>query len=329
MQLELANKDLKDISAILSCSLDLENGKENDFELLISREDWRDEFAFGNYIYVKDTDFGGRIGEVDTSTAIDTISILGYTWRGLLAKKIIEPPKGSDYKTVNGELNTVLHQLISAYYDDIFSVSDKDTGVNVSFQFDRYCTLLDGIEKMLLSKNYRLNIKYIQKDQGQSGYVELSAEPIIDYSNEIELSQDSRLDFSMKKKQNGVNHLICLGQGELQARQVIHLYVQDDGSITEYPFYTGIDEITDKYENTSAKDLEELKKGGIERLKELMNSTKFEMNVVELSIDVAIGDIIGGRDYLTGFHLKKPIVSKILRLENDVATVEYDIEGDD
>ena len=39
------------------------------------------------------------------------------------------------------------------------------------------------------------------------------------------------------------------------------------------------------------------------------------MDVETLNMDVAIGDIIGGRDYLTGLYAKKPIVRKIYRVE--------------
>ena len=40
-----------------------------------------------------------------------------------------------------------------------FQVSNVDTGVSVTnFQFDRYCTLLDGLVKLLKSKNYKLQI---------------------------------------------------------------------------------------------------------------------------------------------------------------------------
>ena len=53
------------------------------------------------------------------------------------------------------------------------------------------------------------------------------------------------------------------------------------------------------------------------------------MDVETLNMDVAIGDIIGGRDYLTGLYAKKPIVQKIYRVEDGEPSLEYGIEGDD
>lgn len=328
-QLILADQNLKDIAPVMNAEIDIAIGEENDYEVKIPRDEWRSEYTFGNVFYIKDTEYGGIIGEVNTSTAEDTISLLGRTWRGMLDKKIIRPPDGQDYRKVSGELNTVLNDLITEQFDDYFVVSQDDTGVSLTnYQFDRYCTLLSGITKMLQSVGCRLRITYRQQERGQPGYVELSAVPVVDYSEQIELSQDSQLNFEFKNCRNGVNHLICLGKGELQDRQVIDLYVQEDGSIGSEPYYTGVQEIAATYEDTSS-ETDELEEKGREKLLELMNNTSFSMDVESLNMDVEIGDIIGGRDYLTGLYAKKPIVKKIYRVEDGESSLEYGIEGDD
>lgn len=328
-RLILADQNLKDIAPVMDAEIDIAIGEGNDYEIKIPRDKWRPEYTFGNVFYVKDTEYGGIIGEVDTSTAEDTISLLGRTWRGMLDKKIIRPPAGQDYRKVSGELNTVLGDLIAEQFDDYFIVSQDDTGVSLTnYQFDRYCTLLTGVTKMLQSVGCRLRIAYRQQERGQPGYVKLSAVPVVDYSEQIELSQDSQLNFTFKNCRNGVNHLICLGKGELQERQVIDLYVQEDGSIGKEPYYTGIREIAATYEDTSL-ETDELEEKGREKLLELMNSTSFEMDVESLGVDVEVGDIIGGRDYLTGMYAKKPIVKKIYRVEDGKTSLEYGIKGDD
>lgn len=45
----------------------------------------------------------------------------------------------------------------------------------------------------------------------------------------------------------------------------------------------------------------------IDKLTELMSKKKFGMDVEKLGIDVGIGDIVGGRDYLTGSMEAKPV----------------------
>ena len=146
------------------------------------------------------------------------------------------------------------------------------------------------------------------------------------YSEEIELSQDSRLNFRMKDKRNGVNHLVVGGKGEMQDRNVLHLYVQEDGSIGKTQYYFGIDEIAEFYENTST-DTEDLESKAIERLQSIMNKQNFEMDVEKLGIDVAIGDIIGGRDYRTGMSMKKPLENIVVKISEGTIEKEYKLEG--
>ena len=60
-----------------------------------------------------------------------------------------------------------------------------------------------------------------------------------------------------------------------------------------------------------------------------MNSTTFSMDVETLGIDVEIGDIVGGRDYLTGMYAAKPVSKKIYRVNNGEVTLDYELKGDD
>ena len=330
MQLILANQNLRDIKPVMDADIDFAVGAdENDYEIKIRHDRWDERYAYGNIFYIKNTEFGGIIGRKKINTAEDTISLYGRTWRGKLDKKVIRPPAGQDYRKVSGELNSVLDMLVTEQFNDYFVVSQEDTGVSVTnYQFDRYCTLLAGITKMLKSVGYKLHIEYIQQERGQPGYVELSAVPIVDYSERLELSQDSRLNFVFDEMKNGVNHLICLGKGELQDRQVIDLYVGQNGSIGTTQYYTGIQEVAETYEDTSSES-DELEEKGREKLQELMNSTAFSMDVESLGMEVEIGDIIGGRDYVTGMYAAKPIAKKIYKVEAGKTSLEYEIEGDD
>ena len=53
------------------------------------------------------------------------------------------------------------------------------------------------------------------------------------------------------------------------------------------------------------------------------------MDIAALGIEVEIGDIIGGRDYLTGIYVQKPVAGKIWTYDNGVESMEYKIEGED
>lgn len=326
----LADQNLRDIKPVMDADIDIAVGSnENDYEIRVRKDQWDERYTYGNVFYIKNSEFGGIIGRKKINTENDTISLYGRTWRGKLDKKIIRPPAGQDYRKISGELNKVLNTLVTEQFNDYFVVSREDTGVTVNdYQFERYCTLLSGATKMLKSVGYRLQIKYIQQERGQPGYVELAAVPIVDYSERIELSQDSQLNFVFDETRNGVNHLICLGKGELQDRKVIDLYVQENGSIGTAPYYTGIEEVAEIYENTSS-DSDELEEKGREKLQELMNSTSFTMDIENIGVEVEIGDIVGGRDYVTGMYAAKPIAKKIYTVKSGETTLEYEIEGDD
>lgn len=329
MDLILADKNYLDIKLINHAIIDVDIGETNDFQLVLRRDEYTKDYTKGNIVYVPGTEYGGIIGEIDTDTSLDTLTIQGISWRGMLSKKVIQPASGQDYATASGELNSIIKGFVDSSFNGLLVGSSVDTGVTVSsFQFDRYCTVLDGLIKMLKSVNYKLQIKLIQLGLGNPSYVEVSAVPIEDFADEIELSQDSKLNFRFNNIYNGINHLICLGQGELRDRQVLHLYVDQNGNIGETQYFTGLEELVEVYDYSSAESLDVLREEGTKRLQEVMNSQTFEMDVESLDLSVEIGDIIGGRDYLTGIYAKQPVKSKVWRQENGIESIVYKVEGE-
>ena len=151
----------REIGYVKDANLIVDINNRKTFSLQIARTNWQSDLTFANYIYVPDEEFGGIIGEMLTDTSLDYVELRGFTWRGMLEHKIIEPPEGSAYKIVSGELHSVLNELIYQEFGGLFVVSTKDTGVVVTdYQFERYCTLLSGIKKMLKSVGYRLKLSH-------------------------------------------------------------------------------------------------------------------------------------------------------------------------
>lgn len=136
-----------------------------------------------------------------------------------------------------------------------------------------------------------------------------------------------KLNYTMDDKRDGVNHLIVTGKGELQDRNILHLYVQENGEIGTKKHYTGLQEIAEVYENTST-ETDELMSAAEDRLRSLAGKKTFKMDVAKLGIDVGIGDIVGGRDYLTGLYMAKPVENIVYEIINDVESKTYKLEGD-
>lgn len=312
-----------------SIKMDMDLGDTNDFQFEMNLSAWdRKKMDYGFHIYLPGTEYGGLIGDIKTITKTATVALTGDTWRGMLTKKIIEPPTGQDYRKVTGELNTILRTLISGQFGGLFLVSDIDTGVSVSnYQFDRYCTLLAGIEEMLASVGYRPEMQYKKERPGLPGWVEVQAVPAEDFSDKKEFNQDNRINFTARDYRRGINHLICAGTGEGAGRTVLHLYAQPDGSIGEVKYYKGLQEKVALYSYTSQDDVEQLKKDGVKRLQELMNYKEFDMTITD--VELAVGDIVSGRDYVTGVLVQKPVVGKILKIQKRNISIEYKLKGDD
>lgn len=326
MELILATSDGRELCTVWD-DIDFDIGGENNFELALDYPSWNADFKQGALLYVPGTEYGGIIKDVEGMTETDQIFVRGYTWRGYLAHRIIEPPSGADYKTVSGELNAVIAEVIGNSLGNLFVVSDTDTGVTVTYRFNRYVTVNDGLTAMLATKGYRLDIQYVQTETG--GYVQIQALPAGNYGSDIEISQDSRLNFTSRDYRMGVNHLICLGIGELAARTVIHLYADANGNISQTQTITGLNEIVEVFDNPGA-DSEVLLTTGTERFKTLLNFKSFQAALKDVDdLDLYLGDTFTGRDYITGNVVTKPIVEKIVKREHGLFTVDYKIEGED
>lgn len=52
------------------------------------------------------------------------------------------------------------------------------------------------------------------------------------------------------------------------------------------------------------------------------------MDIEKLGIDVAIGDVIGGRDYLTGMAMKKSVGNIVYSVTSGIISKEYKLEGE-
>ncbi|MBQ3969254.1 MAG: hypothetical protein II685_02065 [Clostridia bacterium] len=305
----------EELGVLTDFDLDLEVGDTNDFLCKLSLKN--NVLETGSMIYENDSEYGGIITSIDVDTRADTIAYGGQTWRGLLDLHVIEPPDGESYKTVSGSVSDIIEDLLEDLgLDGFFAVETSEITVS-SYQFDRYVTLGKGIEKMLKSKGQRLSVICT------NGAVTLKVEPIHDLSDTIEYSEDQNVGFRIKQDEGTPNHLICLGSGELSERQVIHLYVQEDGTIGSNQFYFGLDERAETYDYPNVESLEELEKSGRERFADLRRQDSYEMTIENIQIE--LGDIIGGRERVTGIEMKAPITRKIITATDSDTKINYKV----
>lgn len=315
MDLIYMDAERKDIGVLQNYEFDLAFGSdENSFECVVGIDDHCCDFGY--YLYIEGTEYGGIIDSVESKNSTQEIVYHGRTWHGILDSKVLEPDSGEDHLICSGEANTVVSSLVSRMgLSSLFSVSTAASGLTVSnYKMDRYISGYAGILKMLKAVGGKLSVS-----MQSSGKVLLSVVPVVDYTQDG-LDSDL-LDLDVKRTANTVNHLICLGKGNLSERMVVHLYADEDGNISRTQTLTGIDECVAVYDYSSAEDETELVNGGTERLKELLQQDDLSVDVNDVNDPYDVGDLVGATDNVANISIKVPIKKKIVTIKNGITTI--------
>ena len=319
MDLIFTNKNMEDVGVLQDFDFDLAFGSdENDFECTIPASSHCCEA--GSLLYMEGTEYGGIIDGIRSKSDSQEVIYSGRTWHGILNSKVIEPNSGSPYLYVSGEVNAVISLLLSRLaLTDLFKASGKNSGMTVSgYQINRYITGYDGIVKMLSSVGAKLHVTF------QNGKVVLSAEKKHDYSKDDDFDSDL-VDFDIKKQFKTVNHLICLGSGELENRMVIHLYADAEGNISQTQTQFGMNEYAAVYDYSSVESDEELLKQGTDQLQQLWMQDEMVIKLDDTSDFYDVGDKVGATDDITGVSASATIKKKIVKLTNNTTNISYEV----
>lgn len=319
MDLIYTNAAREDLGVLHDYKLDLAIGEdENDFELRLPV--CEHVCSGGSYICIEGTEYGGIVDDIQSNTATQEVVYSGRTWHGLLNSKILEPDAGADYLVLTGDANEVIGTLLDRVgLSELFEASTEDSGLYVNgYQMHRYVAAYDGLRKMLATVAGKLRFTFT------GGKVVLSAVPRGEYTQDGELDSDL-VDFKARKYFHPVNHLICLGRGELAAREVVHLYVDASGQISKTPTFSGLEERVAVYDYASAESLEELENGGVDRLKELALSDEIEVSLDEEETQLDVQDRVRATDNVTGLTATAEVVKKIVVIERGQATISYKV----
>ena len=258
-------------------------------------------------VFVEGTEWGGEIKGSVINIEENTITYTGRTWRGTLDQYIIEPPTGEDYKIVSGNLAPILRGLPMNPHIQVEDTS-YTTG---TFQFNRYITTYQGTYDLLKNVDLDLRSSFSFNESLLKASMELSMAR--DLRSLIEVSQDynNKIRLRITRDGNTPRHLICLGRGELHEREVIHLYADDNWTISQTPIVGAYP--VDVYDISNSDDL---LADGIKRYTELIGNHK-QIDVTIDDLEVRLGDIIGARDHLTGEYVSAEISRIIWRVENN------------
>lgn len=291
---------------VIDYPYDIEVGGSNTFELSIPISDWKSDLTYGKRIYIPGTEYGGIIQAIESDTSKDTIFVRGYTWRGYLDKKYVRG-------TYTGGLNTIISSMLGGF-TGVFLASGSPTAYG-SITLSSFTSIADALDALLTPIGYKLQIRYVQT--ATSGYAELAAVPSGQYGDEV--SQDNLINFSVLDDRMSVNHLI-VSNGTTSA----DVYADKDGNISTTQTLFGIDEIADIYKVTGSSDLVADGKDKIKDMISKRTMTATFGNVDDIELD--IGDLVTGRDYVTGITVTRPITGKIVTYQDGELSIAYSID---
>lgn len=319
MDLIYMNDNHEDVNVIHEYNLDLAFGTdENDFECTLDYEQHCCEEGY--FLYFEKSEYGGRVDTIYTDSAAGEVKYSGPTWHGILESKVLEPDAGEAYLVLSGEANEILSTLIQRMnLQELFSASEEDSGITIkNYKMNRYIEGYTGIRKMLKAFGAKLCISF------ELGVVTLAAVPVTDYTKDEQFDSDM-VPLKVKKNYRPVNHLICLGKGELSERTVIHLYADQNGNISHIQSVFGLDEVTRKLDYPSVESEEELLSKGMEELEKYQNKDEVKIDFISDEESYDIGDIVGAKDHITGLEVSTEITKKIVSVQNGVTKISYKV----
>lgn len=313
MLLVIASTDMTKRLATDDFSLDLEMGigTDNDFELSTT------ERVFGmDTIFFPGTEYGGIVDDDKPILGDDGESITyhGSTWTGVLDQNVTRPPSGQSHLTVSGTAEECISELLSSCgVGAPFAVVAGDEAP-VSYTVPRFATLYEAIVGALSSAGLALGMECAD------GEVRLYAKA------PATIDETQGVGFDAKRGYRPVNHLVVLGKGEMQDREVIDLYADDDGSVSSTQSIFGLAHRAEVYELSSSEG-EELRSSGEKKLRDYQEQRDSVKITVPDSVDVSIGDTLSATSPKYGIRASAKVTGIVVEASAGTVTVTPKTDG--
>ena len=289
--------------------------KENDFELTADLD-----LGTGGYLFVPETEWGGVVdhrhyANTDRGTVL---KYSGRTWHGIMSHSIVRPDPGQAYLTVSGDLNAVISSLIRRQgLGSIFEAPSEPCGVSVSnYRINRYVDLYSALRSLTASRGMRLDVR-----KG-NGLCVLRAVPARAYVDDG--VDDVHVYLKVDQYRTVVNHLVCLGKGDLQDRIVLDLYADARGNVSRTQTLFGADEMAEVYDYSGA-EYEELEEKGTERLLGYQSKESVDLSLPD-DVPYSIGDTVGATSTVMDLSVQEQVSQAVLTIDrNHVAVLKLEV----
>lgn len=277
---------------------------ENDFTLTVP---CRTKIPIGSLVYIPGTEWGGLVREpwVIREEGLTYRVYHGQTWHGLMAERVLYPDAGVDHLTASGDVSAVIQSLVERVgLQGIFQAAPS-TGLTVpSFKFDHDSTYLyGGLMKMLESIGCILDIR-----RYASGKTLIGAMPTPMY---VDDSRTSKMGLTAKRL-HPINHLVCLGKGELKERIRVDLYADRKGNISQTQSIFGTD-VREEIYDLPMSERDDLIESGIKYLKDKQVFTEAKIEMPD-GISYPIGSIVNRKEARGGVEITARLGKVVVKL---------------
>lgn len=292
-----------DCGVLEAYQLDLAYGSdENDFELTLPAET---VLEAGSMIYIDGTEWGGivRGGRESMLDAVPTYVATGETWHGKLASTYL---CFAEEMQVSGEANEAVRTVISSVgLEEVFDVSLEDSGILVEHRLPPMGDVYTALCEMLAEAGAKLQIV---KESGSNPM--LASVPIGTY---IDTDGLSKYGYELVWC-TPVNHLICLGPGEGENRELFHLYSDAEGRVSGTQTIFGFGERQFVFDGSASND--ELWESAENKLRELQNTNTCELSLPK-DVAYGVGDVVGVVSEKTGISITSTVTKVIVKVSED------------
>lgn len=283
----------------------------------------------GAMMYAEGSDVGGIVTGYLSDAAMGTFSVVGDTWTGVLDRRVVGPDSGSDYLALSGDVRDIVAALVSrAGLTGLFRVAEGRTGITASHTFTgstsseqqdagRYMGAWTAIWQVCVDHGCKCRFAWSDVERR----VIVTVARLADYTDdEAQSAGLATVGVSIRKP---TNHLVCLGKGDLKAREVLHLYADRSGNVSTSQTIKGVDEIAEVYDDSSAEG-DKLREDGTKKLRELWQASQ-EVTVKSgtTSADFDLGDVIGGTDPWSGLTARAIVTKKVASFKQGTLTYTY------
>ena len=297
---------------------------ENDFQLDLPGPAYP---AIGTLVYEEGGELGGIVTGIKATSDSQAVTVTGDTWTGVLARKVIGPDSGSDYLTLTGDVRDIVASLVSrAGLTGLFTVRAYKPGITVAHTFKgrrsdssqqdagRYMSCWSAIWQVTSESGCKVRFAW----DATTRRVLVTVSVASDLTNGDE---HAGCVVEVKSSQP-VNHLVCLGKGELAARAVAHVYLDASGKASTTQTITGVSEIANTYEDTQATG-DDLIADGKAKILDLAADAVSVTVLAPAGVSLDLGDIVGGTDPVTGITASAIVSKRVVKTSGAATSYTY------